>query len=403
MVQRAAHPTKVSDKVTFLIVVLLLLPAAITGFFVLEVLAGLARGRKRRHPPEGPARAVIVIPAHDEEAVLENTLHALGNALPSHASILVVADNCTDRTADVARAQGVRVVERSDQDRRGKGFALDYARQTLAADPPDVVLVVDADCAIDRTSLTALIGTAAVRRRPCQSINLLRPSPEAAPMVQVSTFAFMLKNVVRQRGLQRLAGRVHLTGTGMALPWAHFANADLATSSIVEDIRLGFELAEAGFPPQLVEEAIIWSSPSSEAGTLVQRKRWEGGFLDMARRTAPGAMGRALRHLDLRGMAAALDLCVPPLALLGLVNVAVLIVAAALTVLSGAHWWPVATFFIILSFMAAAVLAAWAREGRAFLSARALVRLPLYVLWKVPLYLGLTRRGAPSEWLRTGR
>ena len=344
-----------------------------------------------------------MIPAHDEEAVLEGTLDRLLAALPDGAGILVVADNCTDGTASIARNAGVRVTERQDQDRRGKGFALDHARRALANDPPEVVVVVDADCTIDKEGLAALIASAAASGRAAQAINLLRPAPGARPMVQVSTFAFMLKNVVRQRGLQRLAGRVHLTGTGMALPWDQFAAADLATSSIVEDIRLGFELADRGVPPRLVEDAFIWSSPSTESGTLVQRRRWEGGFLDMARQTAPGAMVRAARRFDPRGMAAALDLCVPPLALLGIINIALLLLTAGLTALTGAAWWPVGTFVLVLGAMVLAVLAVWAREGRAFLPARALIRLPLYMLWKVPLYLGLTRRGTPSEWLRTGR
>ena len=388
---------------TFLNAALLLLPTVVTAYFVVEVLAGLPRGGSRHLLPGGSVRATIVIPAHDEEAVLEATLERLLVALPDGAEILVVADNCTDDTAAIAHNAGVRVAERHDADRRGKGFALDHARQALATDPPEVVLVVDADCTIDKNSLTALIGSAAASGRAAQAINLLRPALDAPPMVQVSTFAFMLKNVVRQRGLQRLAGRVHLTGTGMALPWAHFAAADLATSSIVEDIRLGFELADRGVPPQLVEDAFIWSSPSTESGTLTQRKRWEGGFLNMAGRTAPRAMAQAVRRFDPRGIAAALDLCVPPLALLGLVNVGLLLFTAGLTALTGAAWWPVGTFVLVLAAMAAAVLAAWAREGRAFLPARALIRLPLYMLWKVPLYLGLTRRGTPSEWLRTGR
>lgn len=392
-----------SDNVTFFIAVLLLLPTVITTFFVVEVVAGLPRGRSGRLPGGRRVRTVVVIPAHDEEAVLGATLSRLRAALPNGAEIMVVADNCTDRTAAIARAADVRVTERHDPDRRGKGFALDHARQALATEPPEVVLVVDADCTIDEASLVALTENAAASGRAAQAINLLRPAPDGPPMVQVSTFAFMLKNVVRQRGLQRLAGRVHLTGTGMALPWAHFAAADLATSSIVEDIRLGFELAERGVAPALVEDAFIWSSPSTESGTLTQRRRWEGGFLDMARRTAPGAMVRAARRLDPRGMAAALDLCVPPLALLGLVNVALLLLTAGLTALAGAAWWPVGAFALVLLAMALAVLVAWAREGRTFLPARALIRLPLYMLWKVPLYLGLTRRGTPSEWLRTGR
>ena len=403
MVQWAARRSKVSVLVTFFLAALLFVPTAITAFFVLEVLFGLRRGNRETLRPAAFPRTTVVIPAHDEEAVIAGTIQTLQAALPVGTEILIVADNCTDETAEIARSLGVKTLERADTDQRGKGHALAFARSALQADPPSVVVIVDADCSIDRESLANLISATHQEDRPSQSINLLRPSLAAEPMVQISTFAFMLKNVVRQRGLQRLSGRVHLTGTGMALPWRHFAAADLATSSIVEDIRLGFELAEAGSPPQLVEGAVIWSNPSSGAGTLVQRRRWEGGFLQMARRTAPAALRRSLVKLDARALAASLDLCVPPLALLVMADVGLLIAAAGITWITGASWWSVTALAVALAAAAMVILIVWAREGRRFLTGGALVRLPLYLLWKIPLYLGLTRKGAPREWLRTGR
>jgi hypothetical protein len=84
-------------------------------------------------------------------------------------------------------------------------------------------------------------------------------------------------------------------------------------------------------------------------------------------------------------------------------NVAVLIGATAILVAFGGEWWPVIAHVILLAMAMAAVFAAWAREGREFISLGVLARLPLYVLWKLPMYLGLARRGTPKEWLRTER
>jgi hypothetical protein len=221
-------------------------------------------------------------------------------------------------------------------------------------------------------------------------------------MVQISTFAFLIKNLVRQRALQRLAGRAHLTGTGMALPWRIFAGANLGGSNIVEDLALGLELAWGRAPPMLVEDATIWSPPASEAGTLVQRKRWEGGFLATALKAAPRALVRSVGRADVRGVFAALDLCIPPLALLFALNAIVLLFGLAMT-LFGAALWPIAVQIAVGLLAFADLVLAWAREGRGFASGATLLRLPLYVLWKLPLYAGLLRRGAPTEWLRTGR
>src|SRR5213075_1226408 len=114
-----------------------------------------------------------------------------------------------------------------------------FARQHLEREPPDLVIIIDADCVTDGQSLCALIQACVATGRPCQATNLQRPDATSSPSVQLSTFAFFIKNVIRQRALQRLAGRAHLLGTGMALPWSIFERSDLATSSIVEDLKLG--------------------------------------------------------------------------------------------------------------------------------------------------------------------
>ncbi|HJR82443.1 MAG TPA: glycosyltransferase family 2 protein [Sphingomicrobium sp.] len=380
---------------TALIAILLAPLALLTTFFVVEVLAGLSPTGATRRGPSG-ATAVVIVPAHDEEAVIGETLARLKEAVGDEMRILVVADNCTDSTAEHARLPGVDVVERNDPDLRGKGHALAFAADRLADVQPDVLVVLDADCTIDGSSLRALVEAAASSGRPAQAINLLKPDRAASPLVQLSTFAFMLKNLVRQRGLQRLAGRVHLTGTGMAMPFGLFRASAEVRSSIVEDLALGLELAGRGCAPQLVEDAFVWSGGSSEQGTLIQRRRWEGGFLATAARYGP-------KTILAGSVLAGLDLLVPPLALFAALNLVALAVAAVVTLVSGAAWWPIVVQAFLLAGAGGAVLAAWVREGRLFVSLGVLARIPLYVLWKLPMYLGFARRGAPDEWLRTGR
>lgn len=380
---------------TALIAILLAPFAILTAFFVIEVLAGLSARATAGRKSEGHS-AVVIVPAHDEERVIADTLERLKEALGEGMRILVVADNCTDATAECVRAQGVEVIERHDLHLRGKGHALAFAVESLSSDPPDVLVVLDADCSIDGGSLSSLVEAAATTGRPAQAINLLQPDRSASPLVQLSTFAFMLKNLVRQRGLQRMAGRVHLTGTGMAMPYELFRASSHVRSSIVEDLALGLELADQGHPPQLIEDAFVWSGSSTEQGTLIQRRRWEGGFLATAARYGPKAIlsGSVL---------AGLDLLVPPLALFAALNCAALLAAAALAVASGGGWWPIVVQAVLLGAAGLAIFFAWLREGRRFVSLGVLARVPLYVLWKLPMYLGLARRGAPGEWLRTGR
>ena len=388
--------------VTVLIALVLAPLALLTFCFAVELFVGV---RPLRHgaAPGKRASAVIVVPAHNEAAILESRLWALVTAASGRARILLVADNCTDSTAEIARRLGVSVVERFDEERRGKGFALDFARQNLQDNPPDVVLIVDADCAMDGESISRLVGRCAATQRPCQGVNLQAPAPTASPAVQLSTFAFYIKNVVRQRALQRIAGRVHLLGTGMALPWAAFAQTNLATDHIVEDLKMGLELADAGHRPLFVEDATVWSNAETETNTLGQRQRWEGGFLQNALGTGPKMLLRSIGRRDARGTWASIDVLIPPFALLLMLDIAALAATAPLAWLAGAKQWPSLALAGTLALAGAGLALAWINGGRRFVSPGGLARAPLYLLWKLPLYLGFARRGAPKSWVRTGR
>ena len=390
------------NAITLLTIVILAPLIVVTSFFVLEIALGLRPLRSSAIADESGTSAVIVIAAHDEEAVIEESVRAALTEAAGKVGLIVVADNCSDRTAELARAAGADVLIRNEPDRRGKGFALAAGREHLRGHPPDVVIVLDADCRTDAQSLRALVERAKETARPCQAVNLLAPDLSAGPLVQISSFAFMVKNLIRQRALQRLADRAHMTGTGMALPWPIFESADLGGANIVEDFALGLELADRNVPPILVEEATIWSPAASASGTLVQRRRWEGGYLATMLKSAPAALARGVRRADARGFCAALDLCIPPLALLVMLN-AVALALALLGTLAGGATWPVVVQITVGMLAAVAIALAWAMEGRRFASAATLLRLPFYVLWKLPMYVGLARRGAPRDWLRTGR
>ena len=100
------------------------------------------------------------MPAHNESAAIAATLEDIKAQLRAGDRLLVVADNCTDDTAAVARLSGAEVVERQDSERIGKGYALDWGLRHLDKDPPDVVVMIDADCrlaegAIDRLTAPA--------------------------------------------------------------------------------------------------------------------------------------------------------------------------------------------------------------------------------------------------------
>jgi cellulose synthase/poly-beta-1,6-N-acetylglucosamine synthase-like glycosyltransferase len=104
-------------------------------------------------------RVTVLVPAHDEEAVLGLTLESLAAQSRPPDRVLVVADNCTDRTVEVAHAHGIEVQETVDNTEKKAG-ALNQALARLLPDasPADVVLVMDADSTIATDYLAVALG-----------------------------------------------------------------------------------------------------------------------------------------------------------------------------------------------------------------------------------------------------
>ncbi len=380
---------------------------------VLVLLAQVALGlRQRRARPDGESivpnvlavrpTVAVLVPAHNESAVICATLAGLQTQLRPGDRLLVVADNCTDNTAELAHAAGAQVVERQHDTQRGKGFALDFGVRHLANQPPDVLVVVDADCQLQPGSLDVLARQAVLSARPVQALYLMHVPPEAPLRQRVAAWAWCVKNWARPLGWHRLGWPCQLMGTGMAFPWAMAARMDLANGHLVEDMKLGIELALAGTPPLFCPKALVTSQfPVQPAAQQSQRKRWEHGHLSVLLTLAPRLFWRALWSRSVPTMALALDLLVPPVALLAALLAALWLLALGLVLWVGV-WGPwVWATGLVLAFKLALALA-WLGWGRDLVSAREWLKVPLYLLAKLPLYVGFVFR-RQKAWVRTDR
>ena len=352
-------------------------------------------------PTDAPNVAVLM-PAHNEAAVIGQTIQRLLPHLQQPQDLVVVADNCEDATATIARSLGATVLERHDSERRGKGYALDFGLTHLASHPPDVVILMDADCDAQPGTLAQLAEDAIATGRPVQAIYLMEKPPQPQPKDAVSAFAFKVKNLVRPLGLFRVGQPCLLTGTGMAFPWQTIAAVDLASGNIVEDMKLGLDLAIAGHSPRLCPQAHVTGRlPQQQDAATSQRTRWEHGHLQTLLTECPQLLTAALiqRRFDLFTLA--LDLCVPPLSLLVMLwfgVTALTLVAAAL----GLGWLPLSLSAIAGVCLFSAILGAWAKFGRSDLPAQTLFSIPLYILWKIPLYFKFLAK-PQAQWVRTER
>lgn len=381
----------------------------ITGLVVLpvvlllvQVLAALPPRRVAPVAAAARPRLAVLVPAHNESAGILATLHSMRPQMQSGDRIVVVADNCADDTAQMALSGGAEVVERHDTQRRGKGYALDFGVSHLAGDPPEVVIIVDADCLVEAGALERIARNCSALGRPVQALYLMSTPPGAGPMAPIAEFAWVVKNQVRPLGYYRLGQPCQLMGTGMAFPWDVLRLVPLASGHIVEDLKLGMELAAAGFAPVFCPDALVTSVfPQSKEGTKSQRTRWEHGHLGMIVGDAPRYLARAAQSANLRLLALVLDLCVPPLALLTLAVLASCAMGLAYYLLSGE---PRVLQLALtgLFCLAVAVLLAWARFGRQVLSFGQLAYAPLYAMAKLPVYLKfLVSRQV--DWIRSKR
>jgi cellulose synthase/poly-beta-1,6-N-acetylglucosamine synthase-like glycosyltransferase len=356
-------------------------------------------------PPSAPRpRAVVIVPAHDEQAGIAATVAALAPLLGADDRMLVVADNCSDQTAAAARAAGAEVIERHDSTQRGKGFAIVFALDHLAAAPPDVVIVVDADCRLSADGLAILAREAAANNRPVQGEYVLATPERPTPRGVLSALAVLVRNRVRPLGLRRLGLPSQLTGSGMAFPWSVLRAAPHPGANLVEDLVMGLELALAGHAPLMCPSVRVSSElPEGDSAALGQRRRWEHGQLATLLRYAPRLIGRGLIRGRADLLALGLDLCVPPLALLVTIVGAAVLGTFALAMLTGGSKVPVTLSLLAFSGLAISVLGAWIKFGGAEFPLRYIFMVPLYVLWKIPLYLAFIVRGKHKSWDRTQR
>ena len=378
---------------------LLLIPVLVIA---VQVVFACLRPPHKVALAQAPVKIAVLVPAHNEAEGISATINSILPQLNAGDRLLVVADNCSDRTAQSALDCGAEVIERHDPQHRGKGYALDCGIRFLAQEPPDVVLIIDADCSVSENALHPLALLSALHKRPVQGLYLMYSAPGAGLKAKIAEFAWLVKNLVRPLGNAKLGLPCPLMGSGMAFPWELISQANLANGNIVEDMKLGIDLCKAGKPPLFYADALVTSHfPTTASALSAQRTRWEHGHLGMILSEAPRLLWQACatRNTGLLGMA--LDLCVPPLALL-VVMLSVFLILAGCAAWAGAASLPFLLAAGSLALLALAISLAWWMWGRHIISLLSFLSIPVYVLSKIPCYFNFLFN-RQKKWVRTER
>jgi 1,2-diacylglycerol 3-beta-glucosyltransferase len=388
-----------------ILLALLSLPvlAGATYLFVLTLLSG------RTAPPAYNAphlRFDVIVPSHDEEIGIAGTVSSL-KAVDYPADlfrVIVVADNCSDATAARAEEAGARVIVRTDPDRRGKGYALKLAFDHCLVDGvADAVVVVDADTLVTPNLLRAFSARFDAGANAAQAEYGVR-NPNASWRTRLMVIALATFHGVRSNGRERLGVSSGLRGNGMAFSREAIAAVPHEAFSLVEDLEYGMRLARAGYAVRYVPEArVAGEMVSSENASRSQRRRWEGGRVDMIRRHGWALIKEAAAKRDPVLFDVALDILVPPLTyLFGLACLGTAL-ASVCAVLGGRGYalavgpWALSVVMIVLYVVRGLVLSETGPRGLLDLAWA-----PVYIAWKLALSLSNPKRRREG-WVRTTR
>ena len=385
-----------------LILFALALPATAASLYLL-VLTLLSRAPSTALRSSRRLRFDVIVPAHNEAAVIEGVVaNLLKLDWPADGfRVVVVADNCTDSTAALARAAGAEVLERHDTQRRGKGYALDFAfRASRAKGWAYAVVVVDADTGVSANLLEAFSarienGAAAVQAH----YGVL--NSQASWRTRLMTIALASFHRVRSRARERLQLSCGIRGNGWCITHRLLRQVPYRAFSLTEDIEYGIDLGLAGYRVHYADEAHVAAlMVPGEQAARTQRRRWEDGRLQLIRSKTLLLLREAMGRGGAVCLDLALDLLVLPLSYVA-VNVAVLIVLAGVAL----PWEPSMEGWLWLALgcgmsLSLYVLRGWQLSGVGIRGLMDLGRAPLFVLWKVLLML---RAHESAEWVRTKR
>lgn len=348
----------------------------------------------------------IVTPAHNEELLIGKILNSLAQLdYPAdNYAVHIIADNCTDQTAEIARAAGVHVHERADAENRGKGHALAWAFDKLMHEEThyDAYVVLDADAVVEPAFLTALARGLARGSLALQSHNAVLNGAESATSA-LRWLALSLMNYIRPLGRNVCGGSSTLTGNGMCLTHELLTRHPWQSFGLSEDYQYYLSVVSSGEKVLFVPDATVRSvMPTTARQLKTQDIRWESLNPDassLQRRIAMRLFRDGIRRRSWVRLDALAELMTPPLSVLAGVCVLALVAAIALA----------APLQIVLAALLAGALIAYV--GSAFVALRppwgvyrALVYAPAYILRKLWIYFVLRRlRKNTTTWVRTSR
>ena len=264
---------------TLVVVIYTLLVVPPLLYLLFISVAGMLPQRKNSGVEPATGKIGILVPSHNEALTIQRTVNSIFNATEQSfdIDINVIADNCTDNTADLARQTPANVLERHNLDVRGKGAALQWAMKQLADKNYDYFMIIDADSIVNKDFFVEIRKTLA--QKNCKVVQARYEAIENE-YSSIKRLALLGYNVLRARGRVALGGSAGIMGNGFVLSREALADVPFEANSIVEDLEYHNRLIEAGVKVLYCDRARIFGEmPVDDNSSDVQASRWEGGRL----------------------------------------------------------------------------------------------------------------------------
>ncbi len=349
-----------------------------------------------------PLKMGVLVPAHNEEAGIRNTVKSIlsGNYPADYLQVMVIADNCTDATAEEARRAGALVFERNNPEHPGKGQALDWflSENKDQYRLLEAITIIDADVKIDAQCLREISNSLS-----CTGVQVVQgyngvSNPRDGWRPGLCDAAFNVFNHLRVAGLERLSGTAVLKGLGMGFRTEILSEYGWPAHSIVEDREFTLILLKDDIHVHYNPDAVVRSEmviTGNQASS--QRSRWEGGGFSLARQMSPMLLRLWLRRFESKFLLSFFELVVPPLALM--VLWALLSAGLSIFIVQKLVWLSILQWLVLVLYVLSGQV-----QRRAPLSTwMYLLTAPLYLCWKLPIYLKMLLGRSSTRWSRTSR
>jgi cellulose synthase/poly-beta-1,6-N-acetylglucosamine synthase-like glycosyltransferase len=386
---------------------LVLLGLYLTAYVLYQIILLAANTLIPDAPIEHPARIrrfVILIPAHNEEQNLPRLLASTSSQdYPRERfRAVVVADNCTDRTAAACRGHDVEVLERDDPANRGKGHAIRWALERVGIERSDALVIVDGDSVIAPGFLRHLNLQMERGDRVIQCYNGVA-NPGESWFTRLMDVSRTLANEIVHPAKRKLGLSSHLMGNGMCFDVGVLKSTGWNALSVGEDWEYYAQLVMGGSYVGYSKGSRVYHQESANLRQASsQRMRWSSGRFAVLKRYGPALVAHGLKTHDLRCLDAAMPLVLPNPSLginLTLLGFAAGALTARATGGTAIPVWFAALAVAQLVMLLAGVLHTEQRVA----SAASIVLAPLFLAWKMGIdVLSLFGIGS-QEWKHTHR